>query len=119
MIRLLLAVIVAALSLPAFAQGVTKDCVTTACTLVSDALSPVPAGPPTACRLYSGATLLAEAPVAAPYACSFSRTFAAGTYTVTARYVNVTGEGPNSNAVTFTSAAPIPLPPPPPNFRFQ
>lgn len=116
--KLLLLAVLMAVSSVASAQA-TRDCVTATCTLVTDALSPVPAGPPTQCRLYSGTTMLVEVPVAAPYACSFTRNFAAGPWTVTARYVNVTGEGPNSNAVTFTSAIPIPPPPAPTNLRFQ
>lgn len=95
--------------------GTVRDCIApTTCTVVSD---PLPAGgtAPTHCRLYDGSTMLAEAAVPAPYACSFTRSYPAGTYTLTARYRDANGEGPPSNSVTLVSAIPLPAPQ---NFRF-
>jgi len=114
--RLIALAALAALSGPALAQA-THDCITTTCTIVSDAIAGTPEGVPAQCRLYGGATMLAEAPVVAPYACSFVRNFASGPWSLTARYVNATGEGAASNVLAFTSAVPMPAPPAPTGLR--
>lgn len=100
----------------AFAQAVTRDCYTTACTIISDNISGTPASVPTLCRLYSSGAMLEERPVTAPYACSFTRTFAPGTHSLTARYANATQESADSNVIALT--VPTPPLPAPANFRF-
>jgi len=116
--RIILAAILALCATSVQAQS-TVNCVSASCTFVTDPIVGTPSGPPIGCRLYSGATMLAEAPVTAPYACTFTRNFAAGTYSLTARYFNAAGESANSNVLTFTSALPVPVPPAPTNLRFQ
>mgnify|MGYP000919503400 CR=1 FL=1 len=98
--------------------GTVRDCIApNTCTVVSDDLPTLPPGSriPTHCRLYDGTTMLAEQAVTAPYACSFTRSYPAGTYTLTARYRDATGEGDPSNTITLVSAIPLPAPL---NFRF-
>ena len=98
--------------------GTVRNCIApNTCTVVSDDLPTLPAGSriPTHCRLYDGATMLAEAAVVIPYACSFTRSYPAGTYNLTAKYRDASGDGDPSNTVVLISAIPLPSPQ---NFRF-
>lgn len=119
MIRSLLIAVLALLALPVQAQ-VTRNCVSQTCTIISDPF-PSTAVQPTQCRLYSGATALQTSPVAGPAGavyCSFSRTFASGTYSLSATAIAADGsESVASNVITFTSS--LGAPPAPLNLRFQ
>lgn len=103
------------LAAPVLAQT-TRDCVTQTCQLVT---GPDNAPTATQCRLYDGTVLLetlAVSGITTARVCNFTpRNFAAGSHTLTARFLDAAGQesGP-SNVVTFTSAPPLPPPPPAP-----
>jgi len=100
----------------ASAQSV-RDCVTTTCTVRVDDVA-APAVVPTICRLYNSGAVLTEVPAVAPYACTITRNYAAGLYSLTMRYATATAEGPDSNVLAFESRPPATLGTPT-NFRFQ
>lgn len=115
MFRILLAVLFAFVA-PAVAGQVVRDCVTSTCTVrVDDVVAP--AVVPTLCRLYNGAAMIAETPAVPPYACTITRNYPAGTYSLTMRYATTTQESPPSNVLAFESRAAIL--PTPSGFRFQ
>lgn len=87
------------------------DCVSQTCTVRSD---PAPSGTTgiAECRLYNSGTQIAQHAASSPYTCLWERNFAAGTYSLTARFVGTDGQvGPDSNVVAFISRLPLLLAP--------
>lgn len=106
--RLLL---LALLALPTLAHGARVNC-TSSCTFITDPTPALPA--PASCRLYAGSTLKTSSPVVAMTGgvrCQFVATFAPGTYSLTARFVDSAGnEGDPSLPLALESAVPLPAP---------
>lgn len=87
------------------------DCISQTCTVRSD---PAAAGTTglAECRLYNNGTQIAQHAISSPYTCLWERNFAAGTYSLTARFVATDGQvGPDSNVVAFISRLPLLLAP--------
>ena len=114
----LVVLLVAALwAVSANAQPV-RDCVTVTCTVRVDDLTGSPAVVPTLCRLYrDNSVRLEEVAAVPPYACTMTRNYAPGTWSLTMRYATATLEGPNSNVLLFQSMALVL--PTPTGFRFE
>jgi hypothetical protein len=121
--RLIVIAVLLALSVitPTHAQPTTKDCISATCQLVTGPDN-VAGTQPTQCRLYSGTTALETVAVggtASARTCTFTaRNFAAGAHTLTAKFLDASGnESQPSNTVMLTSQ-PAAIQQPPTNLRF-
>ncbi len=111
--RYFLAFLLALVALPSAAQSYKTNCVTTACTFVSDPYAADDVQP-TSCVLVINGVDADEAPVAGPAGavyCSVPRKLAAGTYTITMRGKNADGVSDPSAAISVMSTRGVPQPP--------